>query len=144
MNDGIINGGLGIVSPTPEPTEEPTETPTPEPTEEPTPEPTEEPTEEPTPEPTEEPTEAPTPEPTEEPTPVPSPISTPIPEPVQETGNTDSGQTDYSNLENVEALMQQNIELQTQILNTERVNGVLLAVLLAAVIMEIFWKRILK
>lgn len=82
------------VTPTPEPTKEPT--PTPEPTEEPTPtpEPTKEPT--PTPEPTEEPT--PTPEPTEEPTPTPElteePTATPelteepkpTPEPTEEPG----------------------------------------------------------
>ena len=63
--------------PSPEPTEEPTPTPEADPTEEPTPTPTPESTEEPTPTPT----ATPTPETTEEPTPTPTP--TPTPEPTE-------------------------------------------------------------
>ncbi len=85
-------------TPTPDPTEEVTDTPTPDPTEEvtdtPTPDPTEEVTDTPTPDPTEEVTDTPTPDPTEEVTDTPTPdpteevTDTPTPDPTEEVTDT--------------------------------------------------------
>lgn len=51
---------------------------------------------------------------------------------------------DYGDYDNLESIMIQNAELTAQLLDTERTNGVLLAILLAAVLADIFWKRILR